>query len=137
MNWYKIILVEMSTGRVLKSFIDETKETMAIARNQALDLIPDSFKGKGVNCIVINLDSNNAKVFNVLNGNYDPGLLSARPRMSNTKKLKTKSRQTGTSDRTADKQRKAKPVGYRKSAKGTVYKETRANRSDKDKRKRL
>ena len=137
MNWYKIILVEMSTGRVLKSFVDETKQSMATARNEALNLIPDSFKGKGVNCIIINLDSDNAKVFNVLNGNYDPRLLSARPKMSNTKKLKTKSKQTGTSNKQADKQRKAKPVGYRKSATGKVYKETRANRSDVDKRKRL
>lgn len=137
MNWYKIILVEMSTGRVLKSFVDETKQSMATARNEALNLIPDSFKGKGVNCIIINLDSDNAKVFNVLNGNYDPRLLSARPKMSNTKKLKTKSKQTGSSDRQADKQRTAKPVGYRKSATGKVYKETRANRSDVDKRKRL
>lgn len=99
MNWYKIILIEMSTGRVLKSFVDETKQSMATARNEALNLIPDSFKGKGVNCVIINLDSNNAKVFNVLNGNYDPSLLSARPRMSNTKKLRTKSKQTGSSDR--------------------------------------
>jgi hypothetical protein len=40
-------------------------------------------------------------------------------------------KQTGTSNRAKDLQRKAKPPGKRTSAKGKVYTETRKNRSDK------
>jgi hypothetical protein len=48
-----------------------------------------------------------------------------------------KRKQTGTSNKLFDKQRKAKPVGKRTSASGQEYTETRANRSDVDRRKRL
>jgi hypothetical protein len=40
-------------------------------------------------------------------------------------------KQTGTSNKAKDLQRKAKPPGKRTSAKGKVYTETRKNRSDK------
>ena len=48
-----------------------------------------------------------------------------------------KRKQTGTSNKTIDKRRKALPVGKRTSKTGNVYTETRANRSDSDRRKRL
>jgi hypothetical protein len=48
-----------------------------------------------------------------------------------------KKKQTGTSNKAYDKQRKALPVGKRTSKTGNNYTETRANRSDVDRRKRL
>lgn len=47
------------------------------------------------------------------------------------KKPKTKFRQTGSSNKGADSQRRAKPPGKRRSASGRVYYERRKNRSDK------
>jgi len=64
-------------------------------------------------------------------------MLSARKKTSVTKKLNTTYKQTGSTDRAIDRQHKAKKPGYRKSATGTVYRETRANRSDVDRRKRI
>jgi hypothetical protein len=48
-----------------------------------------------------------------------------------------KRKQTGKSNKALDKKRKALPVGKRTSKTGNVYTETRANRSDQDRRKRL
>jgi len=48
-----------------------------------------------------------------------------------------KKKQTVTSNKALDKLRKAKPIGKRTSFTGKVYTETRANRSDKDVRKRI
>jgi len=48
-----------------------------------------------------------------------------------------KRKQTGTTNKALDKKRKALPVGKRTSKTGKVYTETRANRSDADRRKRL
>lgn len=47
------------------------------------------------------------------------------------KKKKTDYRQTGTSSKSHDEQRKAKPPGKRKSRSGKTYYERRKNRSDK------
>ena len=46
-------------------------------------------------------------------------------------------KQTGKTDKKADKQRTAKKPGWRKSKSGKKYFEARANRSDKSKKKRL
>lgn len=45
--------------------------------------------------------------------------------------------QTGKSNRTRDKKRKAKKPGWRKSKSGKKYFENRRNRSDKNRKKRL
>jgi len=46
-------------------------------------------------------------------------------------------KQRGYSNRAKDRQRKAKKVGRRRSKSGRMYTETRANRSDRNRRKRL
>lgn len=51
--------------------------------------------------------------------------------------MSTRKKQTGRSNKTADKKRKAKHPGVRTSTSGKKYSERRRNRSDVDRRKRL
>lgn len=59
---------------------------------------------------------------------YSDAVAAAYKKLSGTGGSKT--RQTGSSNRKADRKRKAKPPGKRKSASGKTYYERRKNRSD-------
>jgi hypothetical protein len=60
-----------------------------------------------------------------------------RKRGVGTRILKLAKRMRGRSKKTSDKKRKALRPGKRRTAWGTIYWETRANRSDWDRRRRL
>jgi len=61
----------------------------------------------------------------------------AKKKTSKRRLIKRSKTQTGTTTIKADRKRKALAPGKRQSATGKVYTETRRNRSDKSRKKRL
>ena len=115
------------SGKLIASITDNNFTKISECKEVILNKIPDSFGGKYVFVNIFNMSEETYKTYKILNGNY---------RMTLSAPAK-KRKQTGTSNKALDKKRKALPVGKRTSKTGNVYTETRANRSDSDRRKRL